>query len=138
MTWTVKELMGFFEKYYGERYSGPALGVMTGYLDGYSADFLKATADVMIKRFSRCYGKAPCPADIERHMDEIMAAMPKPERLPEPGFEMTREERMDTLGRLLDETRRLLNTGKAEPMTRTLTNLCGDYETKIRGIGGSR
>jgi len=137
MTGTVRELLNFFEKYYGERYSGKFLDAMIGYLDGYSDEFCKAAAEVMIKRFSRSYGKSPCPADIERHMDEILAAMPRREYLPEPDQEMTHSERMETLGRLLDETKRLLSTGKTEPMTRTLTNLCGDYETKIRE-GGRR
>ena len=91
MTGTVRELLNFFEKYYGERYSGKFLDAMLGYLDGYSDEFCKAAAEVMVKRFSRSYGKSPCPADIERHMDEIKAAMPKPKALPEARPEMTDE-----------------------------------------------
>ena len=89
MTRTARELLNFFEKYYGEKYAGAASDAMIGYLDGYSDAFCKAAAEVMIKRFSRCYGKSPCPADIERHMDEIKAAMPKPKALPEARPEMT-------------------------------------------------
>lgn len=68
---TVKELLAFFENYYGEKYTGMFLDVMTEYLDSYSEEFLSAIAKVMVSRFSRIYNKAPCPADINKNMDEI-------------------------------------------------------------------
>ena len=89
MKWTARDLLDFFEEYYGEKYTGTTLGVMTDYLNGRSDAFCKAAAEVMVKRFSRSYGKSPCPADIERHMDEIKAAMPKPKALPEARPDMT-------------------------------------------------
>jgi len=119
MTWTVKELMGFFEKYYGEKYSGPAMGVMAEYLDGRSADFLKATADVLTRRFSRSYGRAPCPAEIERHMDEIVNAMPRPRRISEPEAAPSDEDRAASIG-ILEEMKRRLRAGKASPLARSV------------------
>jgi len=107
MNGTAKELLGFFEKYYGERYSGMVLEAMAEYLDGRSPAFYKAAAEVMIKRFSRSYGKSPCPADIERHMDEIEAAMPKPEYLPEPDQNLTDGERAEVLEILAEISIRL-------------------------------
>ena len=89
MKWMAKDLLGFLEEYYGEKYTGTTLDVMTDYLDGHSDAFYRATVQVMTRRFSRSYGKSPCPADIERHMDEIKAAMPKPKALPEARPEMT-------------------------------------------------
>ena len=120
MKWTVRDLLDFFEEYYGEKYAGTTLGVMTDYLDGHSDAFYRAAAKVMTKRFSRSYGKSPCPADIERHMDEIEAAMPKPEYLPEPETGMTREERAEIVGNLLAEARRILGTQKTAPMAKPL------------------
>ena len=117
---TAKGLMGFFESYYGEKYAGTTLGVMTDYLDGHSDAFYKAAAKAMTKRFSRSYGKSPCPADIERHMDEITSLMPRPEPLPEPGLEMSRDERMETLGRLLSEVGSLLRSDRLAPMAKPL------------------
>ena len=68
---TLKELLNFFENYYGERYSGVFLEAMTGYLSGKSPEFYEAAAEVMIKRFSRIYNKVPGIAEIEKHLEEI-------------------------------------------------------------------
>ena len=78
----MRELLAFFEEYYGEKYTGAFLDAMTAYLDGCSHKFYLAVQKVMILRFSRIYNKVPCPADIEKHMDEILSVMPKPELLP--------------------------------------------------------
>jgi len=83
---TLKGLLSFFENYYGEKYTGVFLDATTAYLDGHSENYYKAIAEVMIKRFSRIYNKAPGPAEIEKNMEEIdhvFAAIPKP-LLPEP------------------------------------------------------
>jgi len=134
MTWTVKELLDFFEGYYGEKYSGIVLDTTVEYLDGHTADFYKAVAEVMIKRFSRCYGKSPCPADIERHLDEILETIPKREYLPEPEQVLTDGERAEVLD-MLGQVKRQLNEKQVSPMTKTLTNICDVYETKIRERG---
>jgi len=100
-----RELMGFFEKYYGETYSGVFRDTMAAYLDGRSADFLRASAQVLVRRFSRTFGRVPGHAEFETHMSEILASMPKRERLPEPRVEpelsdAEREEFLRGLGKL--------------------------------------
>ena len=82
MIGTAKQLIEFFEKYYGEKYSGVVFDTMISYLSGYTANFYKATAEVMVKRFSRVFNKAPGPAEIEKHWDEISASIPRPVYLP--------------------------------------------------------
>ena len=81
---TMKELLTFFEGYYGEKYSGFFLDAMTAYLFNRSEAFYKATANVLVKRFSRTYGKVPGVAEIERNLSEILDTMPKVKALPEP------------------------------------------------------
>ena len=90
----LRELLNFFEDYYGEEYAGALLEAMTVYLDGCISEFYLAVKKVMVLRFSRIYNKAPGPAEIERHMEEInsvFAAMPKP-LLPEPAAEYATPE----------------------------------------------
>ena len=79
---TLRELLTFFEGFYGEKYSGVFLDTMTAYLDGSSSDFYRATASVIVKRFSRTFGKVPGPAEIENNMSEILETMHKPVLLP--------------------------------------------------------
>jgi len=82
---TVKELLNFFESYYGEKYTGIFLDVMLDYLEDCSDEFLLAVRKTMVLRFSRIYNKVPCPADIEKNMDEILSVMSAPKvYLPEP------------------------------------------------------
>ena len=81
---TLRDLLTFFERYYGEKYSGIVLDTMTSYLNDFSDEFYQAAAKVMIKRFSRAYTKAPSPAEIEKHMDEILATIPPVKSLPAP------------------------------------------------------
>jgi len=89
----LRELLNFFEDYYGGKYTGALLDVMTAYLDGYSREFYLAVQKIMILRFSTCYNKIPCPADIEKNLDEIYEVMPslKP-LLPEPAAEYASPE----------------------------------------------
>jgi len=128
LKWTVRDLLDFFEEYYGEKYAGTTLGVMTDYLDGHSDAFYKAAVKVMTKRFSRSYGKSPCPADIERHMDEIVGAVPRPARIPEPEIQITDEER-DARLELLAEARIRIWGGRrsaaARPLAKALEGLEG-------------
>jgi len=82
---TVKELLNFFESYYGEKYTGMFLDVMLDYLYDGTDEFLSAVRKIMVLRFSRIYNKVPCPADIEKNMEEITAVMSAPKvYLPEP------------------------------------------------------
>jgi len=92
---TMRELLAFFEGFYGEKYSGIFLDTMTAYLADCSPSFYKATATVIVKRFSRTFGKAPGPAEIELNMNEILQAIPKPVLLPECEPELTESERED-------------------------------------------
>jgi hypothetical protein len=80
----LNQLLTFFEDYYGEKYSGAFLTTMCAYLDGHKSEFYEAAASVIVMRFSRAYNKVPDPAVIEKHMDEILAAMPKPKLLSKP------------------------------------------------------
>jgi len=77
---TLKELLAYFENYYGEKYSGVIYNTLAGYLAGYSEDFLQAAAAVLVKRVSRVYHKAPGPAEFEKHMDEILSEAQKHEQ----------------------------------------------------------
>jgi len=74
---TLKELLSFFENYYGEKYTGIFLDVMTDYLDGYSEYFYRAVATVLVKRFSRIYNKVPDVEAIEKNIYEINSMLPE-------------------------------------------------------------
>jgi hypothetical protein len=95
---TMRQLLTFFEGYYGEKYSGVVLDAVVAYLDGRSADFYRAAADVLVKRYSRIYNKVPGPAEFEKNMDEIMATKPRQYYLPEPKREISDEERAEVEG----------------------------------------
>jgi len=101
---TVKELLTFFESYYGEKYTGMLLDVMTDYLADSTKEFLLAVGKVMVLRFSRIYNKVPCPADIEKHINEIYEAMSAPKHyLPEPAESgATSEEALEWLKEIKD------------------------------------
>jgi len=93
---TIRGLLTFFENYYGEKYSGVFLDAMAGYLKNSSPDFRKAAATVIIKRFSRSFGKSPGPSEIEQHMKEILQAIPRAPSLPERKPEMTEVEKKES------------------------------------------
>jgi hypothetical protein len=86
---TLKELLAFFESYYGEKYTGTFLDVMVSYLENCSENFYSAAAKVIIKRFSRIHNKAPDPAEIEKNMNEILAELNTSKLLPEPYQELS-------------------------------------------------
>ena len=103
MTMTAKDLMRFFEKY-----DGIFQDTMFDYLNGRSSEFYRAAANVLVRRVSRAYGKAPGHAEFEKHMDEIRAEMPERPALPrEPEPEMTEEERAEGL-RMLAEMKKIM------------------------------
>jgi len=89
---TVKDLLAYFENYYGEKYTDVLLDVTTDYLDGASESFCNAAAKVLAKRFSRIYNKVPGPAEFEKYINEIYAAMPKPKELPRPEMQKATPE----------------------------------------------
>ena len=72
---TVKLLLGFFEAYYGEKYTGIFLDTMLDYFDECSTDFLEAVRKVIILRYPRSFNKAPDVAVIEKNIGEIHKAM---------------------------------------------------------------
>jgi len=113
---TVKELMIFFENFYGEKYTGVFESVMLGYLSGRSEAFYQAAANVIVRRFSRTFNKAPGPAEIEKHMDEILYTMPKPEALPEP----LPERDYEAYEKFKAEIREVLGQKNRGPMTDVL------------------
>ncbi|MCL2556867.1 MAG: hypothetical protein FWE09_00145 [Treponema sp.] len=110
-----RTLLDFLERYYGERYSGVFLDTMLDYLDGRGEDFLRAAALVIVKRVSRAYGKAPGHAEFERHMDEILAAMPERPALPQetepPITDEEREAGMLRLRQVTDMLRKKMARG---------------------------
>jgi len=114
---TTRELLTFFEMFYGEKYSGIFLETMTTYLSGYSGEFYKAAANVLVRRYSRSFGKAPGPAEFEKHKEEILATMPEPKKLPEPKPERPDKETLDTFFSNLKEHLRKLDPG---PMAKVL------------------
>ena len=121
---TLKELLTFFEGFYGEKYTGVLLDTMVAYLDGSSSDFYRATACVIVKRVSRNYGKVPGPAEIEQHMTEILDTLPKWTFLPEP--QMSAEERdkaREALCISIEEFRQRLKNRPAGPMARLLSSV---------------
>lgn len=119
MTGAARDLLSFFEGYYGEKYSGVFLEVTAAYLENRPPEFYRAAADVVVRRFSRAYGKSPCVAEFEKHLDEIERAMPEPECLPEPAMSITDEERAERLAQL-EEFRRAI--GRKGPMSGHLAN----------------
>ena len=68
---TTRKLLDFFEEFYGEKYSGVFLEVMTNYLDGFSDGYLDAIAAVVVEKFPRHFNKSPDPAIIEENMLRI-------------------------------------------------------------------
>ena len=84
---TARELLNFFEGYYGEKYTGYFLDAMLDYLQDCAEPFLIAARKVVILRFSRTFGKVPDIAVIESNIDEIFKERDKlweKNRLPEP------------------------------------------------------
>jgi hypothetical protein len=120
---TARELLTFFENYYGEKYSGVFLDTMAAYLDGYSEKFLIAARKVIVLRFSRTYNKAPDPSVIEKNMDEILATMPKPEALPEPPMERAKTEEFAEFIRQMR-----LGSNKNTPMSKALNKVLDNLE----------
>ncbi|MDR1176110.1 MAG: hypothetical protein LBK83_11650 [Treponema sp.] len=107
---TKRNFLAFCEQYYGEKYDGIRLDVMDGYLEGKSGMFLDAAAGVLVKRFSRIYGKAPGPAEIEKYWDEILGSIPEPSPLPDQGEYISDEER-GQIGDLLHNLAKRLSGG---------------------------
>ena len=68
---TIRKLLDYFEGYYGEKYTGVFLEVMTAYLDGYPEKFLDAIAKVVVEKFPRHFNKSPDPAIIEENLPHI-------------------------------------------------------------------
>jgi hypothetical protein len=90
---TRREFITFCEEYYGEKYEGMTLAVMDGYLDKKSELFLDYAAAVLTMRFSRTNRIAPGPAEIERHLDEILDCISRARESPEPREHIGDEER---------------------------------------------
>ena len=100
---TAKGLLNYFENYYSEKYSGIFLDTMISYLDGYSENFLQTTAEVIIKRFSRIYNKVPDVSIIEKNLEEIIYAMPKPVSLQEKETEIATVEEWESCIKTMKE-----------------------------------
>jgi hypothetical protein len=107
---TVRELLTFFENYYGEKYTGLFLDTMTEYLENGTDEFLSAVRKIMVLRFSKIYNRSPCPADIEKHLGEIYEVMSSPKLyLPEPENQYaTKEEAQEWL----NEIKSVLSKGR--------------------------
>jgi hypothetical protein len=84
MSTKVRDLLTFFESYYGEKYTGIFLDSMVGYLSSYSDDFLESAGPVIVKRYSRTFNKSPGIEEFEANMGEIIQSMPRKKELPGP------------------------------------------------------
>jgi len=114
---TLNALLVFFEKYYGETYTGVFRETMIKYLNGYSADFYESASKVIVRRVSRNFRNLPCIAEIEKHMDEIITTMPKPKAL-EYKRECSEEERMAVL-KEMDEIKNEFSKKQNSPMAKS-------------------
>jgi hypothetical protein len=114
---TKKELLTFFEGYYGEKYSGVVLDVMTAYLDEFPENYYKTIASVVVRRFSRVSNKIPDPAVIEKNFDEIYDSIPKPELSPEP--EAIEVASPEEAAEYIKQMRQILS-GKVTPLAESL------------------
>jgi hypothetical protein len=126
---TVKNLLEYFENYYGEKYTGILLDSMLGYFKDRSENFLQATLEVIIRRFPRIYNKVPDIAVIEKNTDEIYYSMPKPELLEEPKREWTEEklkENKEGINLIKEKIRELEKTAGEKPMTEVFKKLTGN------------
>jgi hypothetical protein len=97
---TKQDFMRFCEEYYGEKYNEAVFSVMDNYLDKKSGPFLDAAATVLVKRFSRTNRITPGPAEIERHLDEILDSIPEIGP-PEPEERLSDAEREEGSKKLL-------------------------------------
>ena len=112
---TLKNLLEYFEKYYGEKYTGVILDTMVEYLEGHGSEYYQAVRSVMIKRFSRIYNKVPCVAEIESHREEILSTVAWKVSLPETS-EISKEEVDENLNLVDELMKRLKNkTVRAKP-----------------------
>jgi hypothetical protein len=111
---TVQEFIQFCEEYYGEKYQGKILAVMNGYLDKKSERFLDCAAAVLTRRFSRTNRMAPGPAEIEKHLNEILDRIPEV-KPPEPKEQLSDEEREEMSKNLLWLSNELKSRSKSKP-----------------------
>jgi hypothetical protein len=121
---TLKELLIYFEKFYGEKYDGVFKNVMLEYLEGYSEYFYSSCAEIIVKRFSRIYNKVPDVAIIEKNLDEILASMPKPKMIEAP-VEIITDEEWTEGEKGHNELVEILNNKKSEgkPMAKYLDKM---------------
>jgi len=132
---TPKGLLDFFESYYVNKYTATVKDVMLNYLKDCKKEFLEAAADVIILRYSGCYGKVPDIAIIENNLEEIYKVMTDmqiknalPEPLPERDYE-AHEECMRELERLERKY------GNESPMSNSLNKLLvKDIEKRQIGV----
>ena len=97
---TPRELMAYFENYYGEKYTGAFQEAMFDYLSDCKKEFLTAICKVIVLRYSRSHNKSPDPAIIEKNIEEIFKVMNNfkiIKALPEPIVERCSEEEMKEL-----------------------------------------
>jgi len=111
-------MMRAFEAYYGEMYSGPFKSIMKEYLDTFSDQIRQALFMIVIRKYSRRWGKAPDVATIEEFVDaafeEMKASRPN---LIEHRKEPTDEERA--------EVERMFEEAKKTPAGRMLLGILG-------------
>ena len=119
---TLKQLLTYFEGYYAVKYNPHILTAVTAYLDGCSERFLTAAAEVIPRRLSHAYKMVPGVAEFEKHMGEILDAVPEP--LPEPAHRLSEGERAE-VSRLIAECIRVCRNAKG-PMAKTLSKAAGE------------
>ena len=121
---TLKELMQYFERYYGEKYQGVFFEAVADYLSRETKGFYRAAAKIIPRRYSRIYNKAPGLAEFEQCRKEIEKEMPRPKQIEEPRYEPTEEERAECLKMLDEHKAKLKKKGAmAGPLAKTLGKL---------------
>jgi hypothetical protein len=113
-----EDMMSAFEAYYGETYSGVFGAIVREYLDTIDNHLRQVLFSIIIRKYSRRWGKAPDVATIEEHIDSAIEEMNSPKtNLIEYREELTEEER--------EEVIRILENAKNTPEGRLLLGILG-------------
>ncbi|MCL2174439.1 MAG: hypothetical protein FWB73_00190 [Treponema sp.] len=118
---TVRGLLDFFENYYGEKYTGVFLEVMTEYLNNFSDDYLEALSKTMVLKYPRSFNKSPDPAILEKYTDEIYNEIERRKlkfAIPERPTEICTPEEAEIY---INQMREILNTNS--PMSISLNEM---------------
>jgi len=116
---TTEQMMGSLASYYGEAYTGILGASVRDYLDGFDARTRATLFELLVRRYSRRWGKAPDVATIGEYLEEAeQAARPATKEIEAP--QLSDAERKE-LARLIDGARKT-------PEGRLLLGIIGGQE----------